>query len=87
MHANKIERFELRYLEIIAERIYNAMGKKGWDNLDTSNNPIFCFLFISNQYLCQRKNRFLCVFLRLCRSLFRSILCNRMFFCLNSHNS
>jgi len=45
MLLSKIERYELRYLEIMAERIYNAVGEKGLKSLCTNCNFIFNMLF------------------------------------------
>jgi len=80
MLLSKIERYELRYLEIMAERIYNAVGEKGLKSLCTNCNFIFNMLFRCDRELSHGNNRFVDAVLRGSRSLLRSLLCNKIIF-------
>lgn len=80
MLLSKIVRYELRYLEIMAERIYNAVGEKGLKMLCTNCNIIFNMLFRCNRELSHGNNRFVDAVFRGSRSLLRSLLCNKIIF-------
>lgn len=80
MLLSKIERYELRYLEIMAERIYNAVGEIGLQTLSTNSNIIFNMLFHCNRELSHGNIRFVDAILRGSRIFLRSLLCNKIIF-------
>lgn len=88
MLSTKIELCELRYLEIIAGRVWRAIGKRGLRQLCTSQNPFFNMLFRCNRINNNNKRSVLIItLLEKCRCELRKILCIKSVFCYSSVNS
>ena len=80
MLSTKIESCELRYLEILADRVYKAVGGKGLDTLCTYGNTAFSLLFLCNRILQKENNLLLHGILIRFRIVLRQLLCHSRVF-------
>ncbi len=81
MLSTKIELCELRYLEIMADRVYKAVGEKGLETLCTYKNTAFNLLFLCNRMLQKENILLLHGFLIKFRIVIRHLLCySRVFY-------
>ncbi len=87
MLLTKIELCELRYLEIIAGRVWRAIGKRGVRELCTSHNPFFNMLFGCNRVIKNKRNVFIVILFGKYRDILRKLLCKSRVFCYSSVNN
>lgn len=77
---------ELIYLEQMASRVYNSVGVKGLKMLCANDNMIFNRLFICNQKLYNKNNKYMHIFFKMVRVILRRMLCYKAVFRYRKNN-